>query len=862
MRQTLCSEMFGLVALSSTLVWVVAASPRKDVNYRENVLDALGSFSQPSQERSFTNLADQFLYSMTNDIAIRPMKANSALEEAKMFNPEFQILLTLIKDSDLESLYKDKKRHLTYFVPSDRAFIRSCKDIGFKGQTKTQALVFLYDRIGSMSKGAPKDIFVKGFIKKLLKYHITRGRMMFSSFRTRQKRLKTLCDEKSIASKPDAKTVLLHDRARIMRDARLVPGYVDLPGSKHSVLHVVDRLIWFDNFPAMLNSGGKKSAKHTPKRKYVPKNYPRRKQPSSHKKKASPSRSTANKNARKGVAGSCKKTKPGRRCRGAPGHAPVQWLGGCCFGKCGPNPSKGWGHWCPDNTRKGPAPSGYKKKVNGHSKNPQNAKKSQKGREHKHGHSKNNHGKGKVNPTQKGSTNRKPTKSHGQGKKPSKSGGKASKGAHGGTSGRKPNDSKHPRPASKKDKSKKDIKISTRPATVTSRSYGTSLPSGKYGHGLLSITQRVNKPGPGYKILSRLLRETGINKPLNSTKTKFTLFAPTDMAFAMSARDLGLEANSTDELFKALKEKFLSTVGKKAFPGFVTELVKYHISGTKLRSNAVKRSSSIPTLLGPKIGHSPKIPLVLQDKAPNITDALLAVKELDLLCTNGYIHNVTRVLWPVAIMPGPRKRNSSFPTVPDAGYVNGSAKRKASCFPRSATVHLPDGSLQTMGDLSAGQSVLASKRNTDIGVVHDKIFLFTHREESGLQEFVRIRSKKGHAITLTGGHYLRANGMLQTADSIKKGDVLDTLDGAAMVESTKVVMEHGLFAPHTLSGDIVVNRVFCSSYTRDVHPKFAHAVLSPFRAIVRLGLSKEPLGSVLYKSNSLVNWLPSGPNAL
>lgn len=50
----------------------------------------------------------------------------------------------------------------------------------------------------------------------------------------------------------------------------------------------------------------------------------------------------------------CTKTPPGERCAGAPGKPHVPWLGGCCFGTCAPDSSKGWGSWCP--SVDGPSP--------------------------------------------------------------------------------------------------------------------------------------------------------------------------------------------------------------------------------------------------------------------------------------------------------------------------------------------------------------------------------------------------------------------------------------------------------------------------------------------------------------------------
>jgi hypothetical protein len=165
------------------------------------------------------------------------------------------------------------------------------------------------------------------------------------------------------------------------------------------------------------------------------------------------------------------------------------------------------------------------------------------------------------------------------------------------------------------------------------------------------------------------------------------------------------------------------------------------------------------------------------------------------------------------------------------------------CFPASAIVHLEDGTDVAMQKLMAGASVKVGS-----GLMpSSKVFLFSHKIRSGMRDFIRINSAAGHAITLTANHYIYSKGKLVAASAIKKGDVLYTLDGQSAVSSVESVREMGLFAPVTMHGDLVVNRVLVSSYTRAVHPRLAHALLAPARAFVHLGLSDEPLGAVMYQ---------------
>jgi Hint module len=150
----------------------------------------------------------------------------------------------------------------------------------------------------------------------------------------------------------------------------------------------------------------------------------------------------------------------------------------------------------------------------------------------------------------------------------------------------------------------------------------------------------------------------------------------------------------------------------------------------------------------------------------------------------------------------------------------------------------------SMDKLSAGMAV---KVSADSGDPSSKVYFFSHKMHTSWHEFIRISSDSGHAVTLSSIHYIYANGKLTAASSVRIGDELRTLDGIATVSSVETVRERGLFAPHTLHGDLVVNRVVVSTYTQAVHPTIAHALLGPVRALVRLGVSDEPLGNVMYE---------------
>lgn len=165
---------------------------------------------------------------------------------------------------------------------------------------------------------------------------------------------------------------------------------------------------------------------------------------------------------------------------------------------------------------------------------------------------------------------------------------------------------------------------------------------------------------------------------------------------------------------------------------------------------------------------------------------------------------------------------------------------RGACFPGSVEVLLPSGKRIRMSNLSAGQVVKVSSRRTS------PIFLFTHKQKAATVDFVELKTMSGHNITLTPGHFLYVNGHLRAAKDVSVGDILQTLEGASHVISAEKTVEKGLYAPHTLQGDIIVNGILASTYTTALRPMIAHTLLWPFRAIARSSVLDEPIGSFLY----------------
>jgi len=163
------------------------------------------------------------------------------------------------------------------------------------------------------------------------------------------------------------------------------------------------------------------------------------------------------------------------------------------------------------------------------------------------------------------------------------------------------------------------------------------------------------------------------------------------------------------------------------------------------------------------------------------------------------------------------------------GAVPGGKSGGGGCFPGNARVCLKNGEYTTMDKLSIGDEVQVGQGE------YSEVFLFTHSLSDAKVTFVKIQSKGGHTICLTPCHMIYVNGELITADMVKPGDFVETLTNSRDVV-LQVTRESGvgLYNPHTLSGDLMVNDYHVSTYTKAVSPTLAHALLSPLRFMYKM----------------------------
>lgn len=165
------------------------------------------------------------------------------------------------------------------------------------------------------------------------------------------------------------------------------------------------------------------------------------------------------------------------------------------------------------------------------------------------------------------------------------------------------------------------------------------------------------------------------------------------------------------------------------------------------------------------------------------------------------------------------------------------------CFPSSSTVETADRGVVRMDELAVGDSVrVASGR-------FSPVFFFSHQAadysgtgfvslttctdisgDSGEDGMCGANSRR--RVVATSGHYLvTSGGGLKAAGSLKRGD---SLAGNQIVVAVVSAGRHtGLFNPHTLEGNIVVDGVVASCYTTAVHPALARWLLTPLALLYR-----------------------------
>eukprot|EP00184_Porphyridium_aerugineum_P003107 CAMPEP_0184694144 /NCGR_PEP_ID=MMETSP0313-20130426/2192_1 /TAXON_ID=2792 /ORGANISM="Porphyridium aerugineum, Strain SAG 1380-2" /LENGTH=700 /DNA_ID=CAMNT_0027152381 /DNA_START=44 /DNA_END=2143 /DNA_ORIENTATION=+ len=157
------------------------------------------------------------------------------------------------------------------------------------------------------------------------------------------------------------------------------------------------------------------------------------------------------------------------------------------------------------------------------------------------------------------------------------------------------------------------------------------------------------------------------------------------------------------------------------------------------------------------------------------------------------------------------------------------------CFPADAVVQLSSGRSARMDELDIGDRVLVGDNK------YSDVYLFGHRvkpSDDNLFTFVRlILNTDELTVELSGTHLVWANQQCcKPAGDVKLGDELLDVSSGKWIPVIRIerVRKPGLYNPHTMTGDIVVNGVLVSTYNRVVHPTLGHWLLAPERWMYEL----------------------------
>ncbi|KAJ3037023.1 hypothetical protein HK097_003639 [Rhizophlyctis rosea] len=170
----------------------------------------------------------------------------------------------------------------------------------------------------------------------------------------------------------------------------------------------------------------------------------------------------------------------------------------------------------------------------------------------------------------------------------------------------------------------------------------------------------------------------------------------------------------------------------------------------------------------------------------------------------------------------------------------------ALCFPATASVTLENGSQKMMKDIQIGDRVKIGKDR------YSEVFMWTHRLEHIITDFVKITHDHGELI-LTAGHYLYANGQILPANSVKIGDQIPLHDGSmSTIRSITTSIANGLYNPQTRDGDIAFNGVVTTTYTTVAHPVVAKGFLLVMQTIP--SLARRLVGDRIASVNVIPSW--------
>lgn len=161
------------------------------------------------------------------------------------------------------------------------------------------------------------------------------------------------------------------------------------------------------------------------------------------------------------------------------------------------------------------------------------------------------------------------------------------------------------------------------------------------------------------------------------------------------------------------------------------------------------------------------------------------------------------------------------------------------CFPGAATVEVQGTGAVAMKDLKLGDVVRVGENEWS------RVIMWTHKDSTYRgRRYVRLDLNGGESFTASNGHiiWVWEQGIRKAVEieSVKNGWMVHVIGrGKVEVENVKEgAWDSGLYNPQTEHGDIVVNGVVATCYTKWIDMNVAHALLVPVRALFGSLMSK------------------------
>lgn len=143
-----------------------------------------------------------------------------------------------------------------------------------------------------------------------------------------------------------------------------------------------------------------------------------------------------------------------------------------------------------------------------------------------------------------------------------------------------------------------------------------------------------------------------------------------------------------------------------------------------------------------------------------------------------------------------------------------------------------------------------------------QVINFIDRDPNATRHFMQVTAENGVTITTTPSHLLllaAADGWREVfAADVEIGDVLLTRGPGSVMRPSRVakkrmVARHGVFAPLTQAGTIIVDDALASCYAIVKSHALAHAAMAPLRWMSGWGSTETPRG-VHWYANALYSF--------